>query len=362
MRSTAVPRPVVVALLGVHLLAFFAMGCGRGLGGGGGWGSEKLAYTPAGELIFYRDQRIRLYDTEARHRPRSVSVPGPLGTNWIPQSAGVAISADGTMLVGATTAGVEVHRVDTGALVKALETESAPDGYVNVFAVAISPDGALVAVAMRHIPDEGPIEELTLWRVADGAQVATIAHGSGRTGPRWSAGLAFSVDGTLLFGTDIAMEGSFLYAWHTADGTLAWGQPMAGPENPRAPARADALAVSADGTTLATASSIVDLWRVSDGARVDRFAAIQQAVPFETVALNADATRAVATHYSNVTSDPLLFGADGSVIHTFPIIASGCTGAVFSPDGTRIASSCAGSLKIWDTATGALVHQRSASD
>src|SRR5690606_19436464 len=104
---------------------------------------------------------------------------------------------------------------------------------------------------------------------------------------------------------------------------------------------------SPDGAHLATTSNYSDqhvrVWSTSTWAMEHEFDASS---PWRSLSWSADSTR-----LAGPTADTFhVWSPDGSEGTSWA--AASCRGSSFNPDGTRIASVCAGLVTVWDVATG----------
>ncbi|MEV8531668.1 WD40 repeat domain-containing protein [Streptomyces sp. NPDC051211] len=225
---------------------------------------RRLAFSPDGSRLLVRtgDHRILAWDPETRE-PLAESLLLPSGTPWgleFPDEAGpaelwtpaavrnrplsrpvalyqqVAFAADRRLAIIGGAGGVLFWDVVDGAQA----TSGAPDGMSDVFAVAASPDGSLLAAVVH--------EKLVLWDPAapasSGLELDAHRHGIST--------VAFSPDGRLLATGDI---GGAIRLWDPAAPSA--GVPLAGHTG-----QVCDLAFSPDGRLLASAGAdgTVHLW------------------------------------------------------------------------------------------------------
>jgi WD40 repeat protein len=238
--------------------------------------------------------------------------------------------------------------------------------------LALSPSGELLACAVDPITSGTP--HLDVWRVADGKRVVAIAMTPGAgPGSSWGADLAFSADARVLYGIENVNSASgasgkqFVTAWNVTDGSTLWRSELPpelyhGPSE-GIPAPFSSLALSPDGSTLATGSVEVLLWHAADGTRVAGFQTPQQNVSAQVIAFSADG-RSLATTYAinEVDKNAIVFGPTGAIAQSWPVEGGGCEGISFSPDGQRLAAACSdGLLEIWNPTNGDVVTRAKAT-
>ncbi len=262
--------------------------------GGHGASVERVAYSPDGQLAASASgddtaKVWRVADGQLLH-----TFTAPVVSPSVIHD--VHFAPDGQSLVLASSGGGYRVRVSDGAILGeycCIET-----GYASDF----SPGGQFLAVS----GSETGLEEATLIiRVSDGAIVRTLI----RNVQHYVFGVAFTPDGThVITGSGSVFGGTLgvIRYWRLSDGVETRTI------NAHA-ARIIDLAVSSDGTLLATASSdgTAKLWDLATGAFI----------------------RSFTGHVGEVT------------------------GVCFSPDGQQLATSGVdATIRVWATGTGALVR------
>jgi WD40 repeat protein len=307
-------------------------------------GVEALAFSPDGKTLASGsdDDTIRLWSLG----------PGA-GFSALPGHYGlvnaVAFSPDGSeLLSGSLLDGtMKLWDVASGTMRREFpaysiyspsnQSTGGPDKYVEVNAVAFSPDGKTVAcaggVCEGCVATQSTSWEVTLWDSTDGHKLHTLAGASDSF-----LAIAFSPDGKIIAG---ASEGKLIKLWDVATGKEL--HTLAG----HAGAVLD-LAFSPDGKTLASGSSdnTVKLWDVSAGTE-RRTLTGSHLMAVTAVAFSSDGKTLAggsgdgAIHLWNTDTGEKLVTLVG---HT-----SAVTAVAFRPDGKTLASSSKDStIKFWD--------------
>ena len=240
-------------------------------------------------------------------------------------SGSLAFSPDGTTLTLTGRNAVRLWDVASGDLVT---THSAPalDDRTEVFPVALSPDGATLAIGSGWAYELPPHRTLKLWNIAQGRERATLV---GHT--RGISSLAFSPDGARL------ASGSYdrtARVWDAATGGNAATFDLS--------TSVEAVAFSPDGRTLASATwDDILLWDLETGS-----AGRTPGHALGTLALSPDGgTVAIASENSTRLVD-VRTGRDAATLKSIRAY-----GLAFSPDGSILAVGERGRVTLWDVAT-----------
>jgi WD40 repeat protein len=265
---------------------------------------------------------VRLWDVAAR-RPLGVALPNPNAVTAValsPNGATVAVAADG----------VRFFRAATGAPVGSGLAASGGNGSYG--SMAFSPDGALLATV-------GADGTARVWNVSSQREV----------GRPLSVGRAGAFTGTVAFSPDARTLATVGAGGQTRLWSVTTGQPVGRPM--AAGSATTVLAFSRDGRTLATAGAdgTIRLWDV----------ATQQEIG---APLTADTQPVYAAAFSPDGSTLATAGGDGTVrlwdVATQQEIGAPLTAdtqpvyaAAFSPGGGTLATAGAdGFARLWDVA------------
>jgi WD40 repeat protein len=278
---------------------------------------------------------VRIWDVKTGRLLRRLGDPAE-------QVMAAAISRDGSRCAagGVTPGGKGFVRV--WAIMSGEQRWSAIEHAAPVLALAFTPDARLLAAGNGN-------GTVTIYESASGLPVRTLAgHAGGATS------LEFSPNGrTLVCGE--AFGG--VRIWEVATGNLVFACPAANAEAERFPGDPlmNSIALSGDGRTLAICASSInnefvsplELWSVADRQRVRRFD--QEKIHGRPMALSADgsivATGGKTVKLWDTRSGKILRELFGHLKRTQSI--------VFSSDGRRVfAGGSYGTTNIWDVDTG----------
>lgn len=238
----------------------------------------------------------------------------PLDSDW---SGAIALNGDGTRVAVASDH-VSIYDLQTGRELHRLE-KLATD-------IAMSPDNQLLATSAIG-------EDVTIWRVQDGSQLRTIAHGSDMES------LAFSPDGRLLAtgGTD-----SLIHIWDVATGTQQ--QTLRGGNQKLS------LTFSSDGKRIVSGENSflgLHMWDVSSGQQLMHREGQGNIL---SVAFSPDGKLLMmGNEDSSVT---IVRAQDFAVLTTLPAHGSAVIGAQMTPDQQRLVTVTRdGLIVVWDVHT-----------
>lgn len=247
----------------------------------------------------------------------------------------VAHSPDGQWVAsGSLGWRLNIWRASDGALLRSM---LAPNG---IYAVAISPDGALVAAGSNNNVDS--VYQITIWNPATGALVRTIEETHNITA------LAFSPDGQFLASSTGGFVGREIKIYRAIDGALL--RTIEGHNGP-----ISKMVYSPDGQHVISGSidQTVRIWRVSDGAPVRT---ISDNDYVETVAVSRDGQYVAAGGYFDNRVKVWRIST-GELVHTFIGHGNPIHSIAFAPDGFSLSSSSSDlSIKIWSMITGQLLR------
>ena len=171
-------------------------GHGRSIGKGTGFGIDALAFTPNSERLIIRgissEGTYKIWDIETDSHPHLLS-------EVMYQRGVVAISADGNLVASSDNRDtVSLWNANTGNQLATFNISDPKNwmdkfavnfkGYNQVFALAFSPDGKILAVGSKH-------EEIALWHIPSKQRIRSLkGHAVCK--------LVFSPDGTILASGD----------------------------------------------------------------------------------------------------------------------------------------------------------------
>lgn len=300
-------------------------------------GVSAVAFTPdgqylvsGGEFVFGSNESdLKLWRVADGALVRDFKVPADAV-----DVRAVAVSPDGRLVAAGHSRGqVNLYRVSDGGLVRSLLGHSD-----QVFSVAFSPDGATLASGSTD-------NTARVWRVADGAPLKTL---TGHT--FFVMSVAFSPDGRTL------ATGSFdntVRLWRTSDFTLT--------RTLRHGDSVSSVAFARDSQTLASAGSNSDvrLWQVGTGALLRTLSGSAKDSPSGV---------AFAGSAAGTTPEMVAVGgfgghvrfwrpSDGAFAGSLGEHTASVRSVAFSPDGALLASGSEDfTAKLWATVDGTVAR------
>jgi hypothetical protein len=303
------------------------------------------AYSPDGKLLFaVGDQSIRVWDLATRTQVRKITVDGGIDYHT------AAFSQDRKRVAVITNGRDDVCIVVETATGKYARKMSRPPSGISAFTeVALSSDGALVAVARER--------EVHFWEVKSGTKLRTLPT------PPGIEAIAFSPDGQLLA---TGSDDSTARLWDVKRGKEV--RRLFHPSNFSTFDRVWRLAFSPDGRLLATATCRepgLQLWDVATGKKMkhlgpffgEEWERIQrQAEVKRRPRIRFDERAAVRQLLNKLTAEAVVFSPDGKWLASAGYdqhirlweVATGKEGAswqtplslplAFSPDGSTLTS------------------------
>ena len=221
---------------------------------------------------------------------------------------------DRTLVVSTEDAVVSLRRADTLAELRRFQTERG--GFADV-----DPSGRFAVVLSSARGD------LTIWRLADGGRVASVARAH-TPAEKWR--IAFAPDG----GTAATMNDKQLRVWDLETGALRLAQDRGVTE----------LALSSGGTRLATLADDCGIWDVATGKQLATIAFDKRE---SAVDLSPDGTRVVIGSSSGAVGE-----WDATTGERLAALAGHNSFVVFVryAGGGRVVSAASGNVVVWRSA------------
>ena len=360
---------LLVAALGIALLAWSERNRAElqsRIAQARGLASEAIAQINGDpeRSIFLAQQAVRLtYETDGYALPEAEaalhqSIQASRVMLSFPQSGGVSVSPDGSLLaIGDSRGLITLWDIQQAAVIGALNGHEQ-----SVISIAFSDDGSRLASASSD-------QAVIVWEVGTGQEVMKIDGGGGEHVPAGLSAVDLSSDGLLLLATGQRLEAG-LWDVDTATRLVAW-EGIYGPTG----------AISPDGETIALMTAAWDLglsdkrsreWQAQELITLkwsDR--AYDYADPFLEFLSPSSSVIEAYQEYGSVSFSPDGTTMVTSVVSSLAVMRDAQTGTplftldghtniithtAFGPLGKQVATASAdGTARVWDARTGELL-------
>ena len=280
---------------------------------------SRIVFSPNGQLLASgsKDKTVRLWDVTSRKELRILGGhPGNVRM--------VAFSTDGKNVVSSGG-----HTITRWTLASDMDLGTLRGHEDRINVVRYSPDGLTLATGA----DDNTIR---LWDASNGKLLATLA---GHDRPVKS--IAYSSDGRRLVSGSMD---STVRLWDITSGRLL---SIVGTHD----APVESVAMAPDGLKVASGSQdkTIRLWNIADGKPLASLIGHEKSV--NSVAFSPDGH--LLASGSEDKSVRLWDVTSGKEVR---VLKGGVYSVVFSPDGKLLASGYFGGFKLWEVASGELVH------
>jgi probable HAF family extracellular repeat protein/YVTN family beta-propeller protein len=248
----------------------------------------------------------------------------------------VLFSPDGTSVASAGTIAnrdqaVRIWKAADGHFLREIDAGG------EVSAMALSPDGAVLATAVQESGSSGTVtNHLKLWSYATGELLRSW------TTQRFVKSAAFTPDGQR-----IALGGETISVYRVSDGQILLGF--------FSNSDVLTLAISPDGATLATGGHFgIQLWNIAPSATEYVLGALSPEAHITALAYSLDGqSLAVARRGAdNVIGDIDIWSTTGTLLRTLSGHANWVNGIAFGSDGRLGSVGRDATVRLWDPATG----------